>query len=456
MHLKLLGPRSLAPLCRELTLIKFQNSTKKPLSKCAVYYCWWKKSCTTWDVYNLANGTNYQPQLVNAGFLNHQQYQSLVYYNKSQGMWPAISCCLITHVDRSVLYLVSLQNSLPWQWKRQHRCINGCPFNIRALNHGFGDENVANQDVIWEYAGYVIYKHIMHVYILLQSRPISTRRNFTISENCITNEDPNVNPYFSLAFLEGMKGTVHVKKNKTMWPNNNYRITCVAYTSYSDQNASFEWKWRSFSLVHQHKQQNSQPNQDLACLGLRGETWKLLKKYHGQGSSHSCRSNLPVMQLQVKDTLRYTTNKPHYKINLQPVIIVFIILILIDTCCHEVMVFPALPKIKCYKTLGIYELYKVDHARISHQGHLMGPTIRLPFVVGHNYKHSQKMTTPINVQKHPRTNNPNWMDEFQTLTSWLKCLKGNWYHVPCQQTQTTTNYIICQNHIQLWHLTSLF
>ena len=37
-------------------------------------YCWWKKSCTTWDVYNLVNNKiNYQPQLVIAGFLNHQQ-----------------------------------------------------------------------------------------------------------------------------------------------------------------------------------------------------------------------------------------------------------------------------------------------------------------------------------------------------------------------------------------------
>ena len=65
---------------------------------------------------------------------------------------------------------------------------------------------------------------------------------------------------------------------------------------------------------------------------------------------------------------------------------------------------------------------------------------------------------PIKVQKHPRTKcvasfcptNPNRMEESQTLTSWLKCFKGNWCHVPCQQTQTTTNYIICQNHIQLW------
>ena len=65
---------------------------------------------------------------------------------------------------------------------------------------------------------------------------------------------------------------------------------------------------------------------------------------------------------------------------------------------------------------------------------------------------------PIKVQKHPRTKcvasfcptNPNRMEQSQTLTSWLKCFKGNWCHVPCQQTQTTTNYIICQNHIQLW------
>ncbi len=32
-------------------------------------YCWWLKSCTTWDVWNpVNNGKNYQPQLVLAGF----------------------------------------------------------------------------------------------------------------------------------------------------------------------------------------------------------------------------------------------------------------------------------------------------------------------------------------------------------------------------------------------------
>ena len=35
-------------------------------------YCWWLKSCTTWDVWNLINnGKNYQPQLVQD--FSHQQ-----------------------------------------------------------------------------------------------------------------------------------------------------------------------------------------------------------------------------------------------------------------------------------------------------------------------------------------------------------------------------------------------
>ena len=37
-------------------------------------YCWWLKSCTTWDVWNLVNNgiINYQPQLVQD--FSHQQY----------------------------------------------------------------------------------------------------------------------------------------------------------------------------------------------------------------------------------------------------------------------------------------------------------------------------------------------------------------------------------------------
>ena len=47
------------------------------------YYCWWKKSqTTTWDVSNLVNnGINYQPQLVDAGFLNHQSYHPNCFSN---------------------------------------------------------------------------------------------------------------------------------------------------------------------------------------------------------------------------------------------------------------------------------------------------------------------------------------------------------------------------------------
>ena len=49
-----------------------------PIQEC----CWWKKSCTTWDVQNIVhNGINYQPQLVNyqpqlvSRIFSHQQHQ---------------------------------------------------------------------------------------------------------------------------------------------------------------------------------------------------------------------------------------------------------------------------------------------------------------------------------------------------------------------------------------------
>ena len=45
------------------------NGSRHVVSITGVTYCWWKKSCTTWDVSNLVNnGINYQPQLVIAGF----------------------------------------------------------------------------------------------------------------------------------------------------------------------------------------------------------------------------------------------------------------------------------------------------------------------------------------------------------------------------------------------------
>ena len=41
------------------------------------WYCWWKKSCTTWDEWNpINNGISYLSG--GAGFLNHQQYLLMV------------------------------------------------------------------------------------------------------------------------------------------------------------------------------------------------------------------------------------------------------------------------------------------------------------------------------------------------------------------------------------------
>ena len=43
----------------------FMEMAGKLLSLPEMNYCWWKKSCTTWDVWNLVNnGINYQAQLV--------------------------------------------------------------------------------------------------------------------------------------------------------------------------------------------------------------------------------------------------------------------------------------------------------------------------------------------------------------------------------------------------------
>ena len=45
------------------------------LSQYVNYYCWWLKSCTTWDIWNPTNNEiNYQPQLVSRISGTHQQY----------------------------------------------------------------------------------------------------------------------------------------------------------------------------------------------------------------------------------------------------------------------------------------------------------------------------------------------------------------------------------------------
>ena len=49
----------------ELTYLLPVHFLKMNVLFMQVGYCWWKRSCTTWDVQNLVNnGINYQPQLV--------------------------------------------------------------------------------------------------------------------------------------------------------------------------------------------------------------------------------------------------------------------------------------------------------------------------------------------------------------------------------------------------------
>ena len=66
-------PRSLrVPRIGEFFGSVFKNTFFKWVVETA-NYCWWLKSCTTWDVWNpMNNGKNYQPQLVQDFF--HQQY----------------------------------------------------------------------------------------------------------------------------------------------------------------------------------------------------------------------------------------------------------------------------------------------------------------------------------------------------------------------------------------------
>ena len=61
-----------------------------PLFTCGQYtwYCWWKKSCTTWDAENpVNNGRNYQPQLVQ-DFWTIKQYVSFRSSGSRYGIFP--------------------------------------------------------------------------------------------------------------------------------------------------------------------------------------------------------------------------------------------------------------------------------------------------------------------------------------------------------------------------------
>ena len=56
-----------------------ESQKSQHVQRRACKYCWWKKSCTSWDVkLPVNNGINYQPQLVIAGFLPstvcHERY----------------------------------------------------------------------------------------------------------------------------------------------------------------------------------------------------------------------------------------------------------------------------------------------------------------------------------------------------------------------------------------------
>ena len=67
-------------------------------------YCLWKNSCTTWDVKNLVNnGINYQPQLVNAGFLPSTVCRSCFSKIDSPQIWSIWKTPLIHFHDPNIL-----------------------------------------------------------------------------------------------------------------------------------------------------------------------------------------------------------------------------------------------------------------------------------------------------------------------------------------------------------------
>ena len=62
-------------------------STWQSLLPCTWYYCWWKKSCTTWDVKNPVNtGINYQAQLVSS----ISEPSTVVFHH----LWVSLDCFL--------------------------------------------------------------------------------------------------------------------------------------------------------------------------------------------------------------------------------------------------------------------------------------------------------------------------------------------------------------------------
>ena len=73
-------------------------------------YCWWLKSCTTWDWQNpVNNGINYQSQLVSLPDFFHQQYL----YPQTTSNSPRYRCAPRQRCSLSV----GMQWSTSSQWK---------------------------------------------------------------------------------------------------------------------------------------------------------------------------------------------------------------------------------------------------------------------------------------------------------------------------------------------------
>ncbi len=96
--------------------------------------CWWKKSqTTTWGDKTLVyNGIDYQPQLVIAGFLNHQQ-SLFMEVSWILGKWPFMERLFFHGSKSRVWWLFSvgfvLQLHHDFDWSSWSRDKDGCtPF----------------------------------------------------------------------------------------------------------------------------------------------------------------------------------------------------------------------------------------------------------------------------------------------------------------------------------------
>lgn len=130
----------------------------------------------------------------------------------------------------------------------------------------------------------------------------------------------------------------------------------------------------------------------------------------------------------------------------------------------ESWVFPAFPKITCYKTLGIYESYQVDHGRISHQGHIMGPTIRLPLLLDTTINIHKRWPPQLRLKNIPEQNVLHlFVEQIQTGWKNLKLWLRGWSvskatdatsHVNKLRPQQTISFVKTIFNSDIWHLFS--